>query len=165
MLGCGGEGVEEESSSQYRQYGSTGRRAPIAARAAAKAPPGAGLETTRGCPGLVIVGRFAGGAGLAGGVRATGHLGPVDRDRVGRLPSADGYGGWGFRRGGVDRVTLFDGTLSGVRSELGGEASEAHILRGRCPRRRFLCHSLRHQGKSPRVLRLRALRELPKPDI
>src|SRR5215207_5092415 len=68
---------------------------------------------------LVIVGRLGGGAGLAGGLRATGHLGPVDRDRVGRLPSADGYGGWGFRRGGVDRVTLFDGTLSRVRSELG----------------------------------------------
>src|ERR671910_1660229 len=106
MLGCGGEGVEEESSSQYRQYCSTGRRVPIAAPAAAKAPPGAGLETTRGCPGLVIVGRLAGGAGLACGLRATEHLG-----LVGGLPRterpADGYGGWGFRRGGVGRGMLF----------------------------------------------------------
>jgi hypothetical protein len=81
-----GEVVEEESSSQYRQYCSTGRRVPIAALAAAKAPPGAGLETTGGCPGLVIVGRLAGGACLAGGVRATENLGRVELDRVGRLP-------------------------------------------------------------------------------
>src|SRR5918995_919895 len=161
MLGCGGEGVEEESSSQYRQYCSTGRRVPIAAPAAAKAPPGAGLETTRGCPGLVIVGRLAGGAGLAGRGRATEHLGAVDRDRVGGLPSADGYGGWGFRRGGVDRVTLFNGVVSGVRSELGGEASPAHILRGRRPRCRFLCHSLKPRGYSRKFRDLRALLEFP----
>ncbi len=140
MLGWGGEGFEEDPSLQYRQYCSTVSRAPTAARAPAKAPPGAGLETTRGCPSLVIVGRLVGGAGLAGGVRATEHLGPVELDGVGGLPQTDGYGDWGFRRGGVDRVTLFDGAVSGVRSELGGEASPAHILRSRHPRSRFLCH-------------------------
>jgi hypothetical protein len=44
------------------------------------------VETTWGCPGLVIVGRLVGGAGLAGGVRATENLGRVELDRVGKLP-------------------------------------------------------------------------------
>src|SRR5215212_792315 len=86
-----GRGFEEESSPRYRCHCSTVSTAPTAARAVAKSPPGAGLETIGGCTGLVVVGRLAGGAGLAGSVLATEHLGPVEHLRQLRQRSADGY--------------------------------------------------------------------------
>jgi hypothetical protein len=123
------------------------------------------LETTRRYPNRHIVGRLAGGAGLAGGVRATENLGWVGLDGVGGLPQIDGYGDWAFRRGGVDRVTLFDGAISGIRSELGGEASPAHILRGRRRCRRFNCNSLKLRYHSLEAWTLQVLRELPTPVV